>query len=215
MNARNCHLLILFAVILCSFQLSAQSKKFTGTHVTIMLANGYTASGTIISHTTGKSITIRQDVGGVATFNVDEILSIKRSEPGRGTLNRNQNNQYPPNYQPVVSRKEPALSFLLSFLIVGGGQLYNGQHEKGAIMFFGALFGGALALSTRDQSEGAADFGVILWSVSVIWSLIDAPTAASEINRKNGYAHLFQRGKMGLDLAYDNRALKTNFTFHF
>ncbi|CAJ37858.1 conserved hypothetical protein [Methanocella arvoryzae MRE50] len=35
---------------------------------------------------------------------------------------------------PVINRKEPILSLILSFLVPGLGQIYNGQVKKGLVL---------------------------------------------------------------------------------
>lgn len=57
--------------------------------------------------------------------------------------------------------KNPVLAAVLSALIVGVGQFYNGDVKKGAAMLIGAVI------------LGAATAGV-LWLALAIWSAIDA-----------------------------------------
>jgi TM2 domain-containing membrane protein YozV len=59
--------------------------------------------------------------------------------------------------------KSPGVALLLSFLIVGAGQLYNGQIAKGILMFFGAI---------------VLWFMLLGWIIH-IWSWIDAYSVAS------------------------------------
>jgi len=68
--------------------------------------------------------------------------------------------------QVVVSRKDPTIAALLSCLIVGLGQLYNGQAVKGILMFVACVFLWAVALG---------------WIVN-IWAIVDAYTSAKRIN---------------------------------
>jgi len=62
--------------------------------------------------------------------------------------------------------KSPALAAVLSLLIVGVGQFYNGDNKKGALMLLGAVFLGAAT-------------GGLLWLGLAIWSAIDAYQVAS------------------------------------
>jgi TM2 domain-containing membrane protein YozV len=57
--------------------------------------------------------------------------------------------------------KNPALAAVLSAVIPGVGQFYNGDMKKGAVMLIGAAL------------LGAATAGV-LWLAMAIWSAIDA-----------------------------------------
>jgi len=63
--------------------------------------------------------------------------------------------------------KKPMLSLILSLLIVGLGQFYNGDAKKGGLMLAGAVLGGILSAS-------------ILWWVMAIWSAYDAYQVASQ-----------------------------------
>ena len=69
-------------------------------------------------------------------------------------------------YTDTPQRKNPTLAAILSLLIVGLGQFYNGDIKKGALMLIGGIIlGGATA--------GA------LWLAIAIWSAIDAWQVAS------------------------------------
>jgi TM2 domain-containing membrane protein YozV len=61
--------------------------------------------------------------------------------------------------------KSPFLACVLSLVIVGLGQFYNGDIKKGAFMLIGAIIGGALSFS-------------FLWWIMAIWSAIDAYNVA-------------------------------------
>jgi TM2 domain-containing membrane protein YozV len=70
-----------------------------------------------------------------------------------------------PNKQ-FATGKNPAVATIMSLIIVGLGQLYNGDVKKGAIMFVCALVAGIITL-------GIAWFGI------AIWSAIDAYNVAA------------------------------------
>jgi len=57
--------------------------------------------------------------------------------------------------------KNPVVATILSLLIVGLGQFYNGDAKKGAAMLVGAIVGGGL-------SAGA------IWLLVAVWSAVDA-----------------------------------------
>jgi TM2 domain-containing membrane protein YozV len=65
-----------------------------------------------------------------------------------------------------VTGKNPVLATVLSVLIVGVGQFYNGDNKKGAIMLVIALVAAAPTLG----------FG---WLAVSIWSAIDAYRVAN------------------------------------
>jgi TM2 domain-containing membrane protein YozV len=57
--------------------------------------------------------------------------------------------------------KTPAVALILSLIIVGLGQFYNGDIKKGFLMLGGAIVGGLLSFT-------------LLWWVFSLWSAIDA-----------------------------------------
>jgi len=68
-----------------------------------------------------------------------------------------------------VSLKNPALASVLSLLIVGLGQVYNGELAKGALMFVLAILGAFFTF-------GIATIGIL------IWSMVDAYQSAQRFN---------------------------------
>ena len=66
----------------------------------------------------------------------------------------------------AATGKNPVLALVLSLVIVGVGQFYNGDIKKGALMLIGAILGIFI-------SGGVITFG--LW----VWSMIDAYLVAS------------------------------------
>ena len=62
--------------------------------------------------------------------------------------------------------KNPVLAAVLSAVIVGVGQFYNGDTKKGAVMLIGAVI------------LGAATAGVV-WLALAIWSAVDAYQVAN------------------------------------
>lgn len=63
--------------------------------------------------------------------------------------------------------KSPGVALLISFLICGGGQMYNGQVGKGIGMLLGFAF-----------TIWFFGLGLIFW----IWSLADAYSTAKRMN---------------------------------
>ena len=88
-----------------------------------------------------------------------------------------------------ASKKSPALAFLLSFLIPGAGQGYNGQWGKGAGLFIGELVSLGVTAAGAGDCVNGRDCGVAIAGfvgmVGFWWaSWIDAPISASAINRR-------------------------------
>jgi len=68
--------------------------------------------------------------------------------------------------RPRPTGKNPVVAAILSAVIVGVGQFYNGDMKKGAAMLIGAVL------------LGAATAGV-LWLALAIWSAYDAYQVAN------------------------------------
>ena len=99
--------------------------------------------------------------------------------------------------------KNPWIAFILSTVIPGGGQYYNQQFSKGSAMFLGAAAGIGLFYATRndnyrhkltgkyldpDENDSKGYLGLGLGLGFVVWSMIDAPVSAIEINKRNQQA---------------------------
>ena len=94
------------------------------------------------------------------------------------------------------SKKSPWLAFGLSLLYPGLGQLYNAEYGKALLMGGLGTVGLGLAMlaamSTDFDSESNPDYigvmlysGVAIYGEVYIWSMIDAPISASNINERN------------------------------
>ena len=66
----------------------------------------------------------------------------------------------------VQAKKDPVIAALLSCLIVGLGQIYNGQAVKGILMFVACVFLWAVLLG---------------WIVNIV-AIVDAYASAKKIN---------------------------------
>jgi hypothetical protein len=97
----------------------------------------------------------------------------------------------------VPGEKSPVLAWVLSFVLPGAGQGYNGQWGKAAAFFGGVVAGSTLvvvgAVSCVVNAAGGEDcggydavwnIGLVLMLGSWVWSQIDAPVSAIGINRR-------------------------------
>ena len=104
-------------------------------------------------------------------------------------------------------QKSPVVAFVLSSVLPGAGQAYNGEWGKGALQFGGTAFGVGLFLHAESElndfndwgawitAERTAILGIIGAFIGVgfkVWSMIDAPISANRINKQAQSAHLFQ-----------------------
>lgn len=69
--------------------------------------------------------------------------------------------------------KSAGLAALLSFLIVGVGQMYNGQIGKGILLLIGAIVSGLLFFVV---------IGFFTWFIIWLYSIFDAYNTANKIN---------------------------------
>jgi len=74
---------------------------------------------------------------------------------------------------PTVGEKSPGLAAVLSFFIVGLGQIYNGQIGKGIVLIICYVISWLLVLIL---------IGLILVPILWIYGIYDAYTTATKIN---------------------------------
>lgn len=77
--------------------------------------------------------------------------------------------------QVIQPPKNPALAAVLSFLITGLGQIYNGQIGKGILFLVVQIINGLLTLIF---------IGFFTGFIVFVWAIFDAYKSAEEINRK-------------------------------
>jgi len=155
----------------------------------VYLKNGSIIRGTIVEQVPGESLKIETKDGSIFVFTVDEIDRIAKEEIKGAILGKLK--------EPTGNRKSPATAGILSAILPGSGQFYNGEYAKGGIMF-GICFTGFIIYfsSVLDEpwfseddgelNEGAWIGGLICFGTS-IWSFIDAISSADRINRENGW----------------------------
>ena len=89
------------------------------------------------------------------------------------------------------SYKSPWVAFLLSYIIPGGGQIYNGEIIKGLVFTGTFVLGAAIALIPAIGATSGSDWptssyiGAGIAGIAYVWQLIDAPVSAGRINEEN------------------------------
>jgi hypothetical protein len=156
----------------------------------IYLKDGSVIHGTIVEQRPGVSVLIKTHEGNTLRYTMDVIDKMTKEATTIAV----------PGAQGIVgkSKKEPGTALLFSLLVPGGGQAYNGEWGKAALMFGGAVVGLDLLLSSvsddycgyyaDDCGTSKAGIGAILYVGSILWSAIDAPISASHLNRENGFS---------------------------
>lgn len=156
----------------------AQTKKKDDI---LYLKDGRVIRGTIVEQSpNAESLVIRLYDGTYVRFTRAEIARITQGAPLR------QVNRY-------GRAKDPALAWFLSFLVAGGGQIYNGDIEKavGAIVLNGIA---AVLYFSPDPAECALrsecsqqrTIGLLLGVGTWLTAQIDAPLSARAINNRIG-----------------------------
>lgn len=184
----------------------------------VYLKNGSVIRGVIVENILNVSVKVQTEDGNIFVFTYDEIEKL-----GREQAFSYKNTQ-------ALGRKSGAAAWGLSFLLPGLGQFYNGDTTKGFVMS-GLYISGIIVAETLgydtytstyyDDYYDEWSYGYeyeetnTLYAVGLgvavctwIWSMIDAPTTASRINKEidngNKYGHLleFDSGEtvVGLDL---------------
>jgi len=114
----------------------------------------------------------------VLTKHFNEFLNYKLSEHSK------------PSY------KSPWVAFLLSYIIPGCGQIYNGEIIKGLAFTGTFVLGAAIALIPAIGAASGSDWpassyiGVGFAGIVYVWQLIDAPISANRINEENNLSLL-------------------------
>jgi len=160
----------------------------------VYLKNGSIIRGMIVEQIPNEQLKIQTSDGSVFVFTFDEIERIAKEEAYRQAK------------EPSGGEKNTAVAFILSFLIPGGGQFYNGQNGKGAAMLLLYLVGAGTFFANYPQetadcygyycdtetsgNETLAYAGLAAASAVWLWSVIDAPVIASRMNRERGYSLL-------------------------
>ncbi len=167
----------------------------------VYLKNGSIIRGMILEQIPGESLKIETRDGSVFVFPMDEISRIVKEKAKIDTSAE--------AAKPEFDKRDPALAFALSFFFPGGGQFYNGENSKGAIMLGVAATGILLFIVFFDEgktfiwAEEEEDFtdnqtlsltGLFMAVGAMIWSWIDAPISASRINKEHGLAIASDKG---------------------
>lgn len=103
-------------------------------------------------------------------------------------------------HQDPFAKKNPVLASVLSVCMVGGGQFYNDQYKKGAMFYTAGLIGSGMFLFSamddynhgydQDADNGQGLVGLVIWTVAITTSSIEAYYAAQKINARIARAEL-------------------------
>jgi hypothetical protein len=247
-------LIILFSIIFSSVMMGQSSSDDI-----IYLKNGSMIRGTIFEQVPDSYVKIKTLEGKVQKYKFSEISKLSKADASEPEVKAKQiekpaepiraekskpvveERSKPVKNTENIERKSPTTAFLFSFILPGGGQYYNGEYGKGAIMTGAAVAGVVLILAAGYEEEFVANdyywasygywetkatpwlsVGIGLCAVASVWSMIDAPLSAKKINERNGLSynkHMLQYGTekylVGCDLIPTPTGMRLSTTIHF
>lgn len=180
--------LVLVAAALTAPRAGAQSTPSQQVEDVVYLKDGSVVRGTIVEQRPGKSILIRTRDGNQFRYRIELIDRMTKEAPliASATANRS-------------GRKSAGTAGVLSALVVGAGQAYNGEWGKGLSFLGGAIVFGNAMTSAANSDEcvyenecGSAGTYAILYIGTAIWSIVDAVKSANRINRESGQTALIR-----------------------
>jgi hypothetical protein len=202
----------------------------------VYLKNGSIIRGLIIEQIPNVSLKIQTKDNSVFVYNMEDVEKMTK-EPVQENPAEEQNEYY-------GSEKDPAVAVLLSALIPGVGQYYNGDVTKGVIMNVLYFGGWALYFAAGYSEEWEEDeyywasygyyyeeetawlyVGLGMVTATWIWSMIDAGISASDYNEslrkgKQSYGHMYEdylndNVVIGIDLTPTTQGFAGGVTLHF
>ena len=157
----------------------------------VYLKNGSVVRGIIVEQIPNETLKIRTQGGSEFVFKMSEVLKITKELPVVEPPSPGPNQLPPSSY---IRQKDPALAFLLSFLISGGGQFYTEKYGEGAahlivqIVSFGLILGAVEDNDAWGQDYDGDDsigvVGVLVLLTNWIYSMATAPGQARAFNER-------------------------------
>ena len=123
------------------------------------------------------------------------------------------------NQMTYAPQKDTGFATVLSLVLPGAGQAYNGEWGKGAIQLGGAMFGVWMLADALFEDDTRVSAGFFIHLGFRVWSVIDAPLSANRINKRAQSAHLFQMDAgpfvVGADPVFRRTGAGGALTIHF
>ncbi|MCF8234362.1 MAG: hypothetical protein K9J33_06055 [Bacteroidales bacterium] len=184
--------IVVFLMLILSINSLAQDIMVDA----VYLKSGAVYKGIITEQMEGQKLWLQTLDGRTLEIDYSVISRIER-EPAVG-IDYSSGNRY------SKKEKDPGLAFLYSFLLPGGGQFYNGQNLKGALMLTGYLGGAVTAIALASSGYvPPEEIYIPMGGVFIIWlySVIDAPVNANKINDKALTFNLLKSKNYSLEVA--------------
>ena len=187
--------LMFFVVLVLGLFIEAEAQVV---EEVVYLKNGSVIRGIIVEQIPNETLRIRTRGGSEFVFQMSEVLKITKELPV--VEPPSQQDQPPPG--GYIRQKDPAIAFLLSFLISGGGQFYTENYGEGAahlivqIVSFGLIVG---ALEDNDAwgrdydgDDSIGAVGVLVLLANWIYSMGTAPGQARAFNERQQAVSLME-----------------------
>ena len=187
--------LMIFVVLVLGLFIEAEAQVV---EEVVYLKNGSVIRGIIVEQIPNETLRIRTRGGSEFVFQMSEVLKITKELPV--VEPPSQQDQSPPG--GYIRQKDPAIAFLLSFLISGGGQFYTENYGEGAahlivqIVSFGLIVG-----AVEDNDAWGRDYdgddsigvvGVLVLLTNWIYSMATAPGQARAFNERQQAVSLIE-----------------------
>lgn len=171
------------AVCLLVFAVGVSAQQFQ--EDVVYLKDGSVIRGVIVYQVSDEPLKIRIQGGSVLVIDRADVLNIVKEVPMQSPM-------------VLKPEKDPAVAFMLSFLIIGTGQIYT--EEYGQAFLHWLIAGACISLvytgledNVRvlgvdfdpDDDDDAIIGGLLLGLTNWGISMISAPIAAQEMNKKN------------------------------
>jgi len=176
----------------------------------VSLKNGIKIYGIIVEQYPNRYIKIQTRNGSILLYQISEISKISKK-------------QQQPVQKLIKNEKSPGIAFVLSLVLPGLGQYYNGEIGKGITHNVIAIGSAWLSIYQVVQYNYVTTLywvGVGVGFINYLWSLVDAPISADNINKRRNqrYGHLFEynfkNNTIGLDII-NNNGFSAKLSYHF
>lgn len=160
----------------------------------VYLKNGSVIHGTVVETIPDSIVKVQTTDGSVFVWRMNDVEKISKE------ILPSEEEPSPPTNPVKMKRrhKNPYVAGVLSFLLPGAGQYYNGEISKGLAMTAVRIIGVAMMLNgtaTNTTYYGGYYYqetvatpgywvGLAINVGSFIWSVIDAPVSSGRINRE-------------------------------
>lgn len=188
----------LFLLLFC-----AMSTMFAAAQANLQdvvyLKNGSVVRGTIIEQVPGVSLKLQTNDGNIFVYKIEDVEKMTKEQSRAAARQQVSTYAYSNGVGSInstaMSERSPFVAGLLSWILPGAGQFYNGQSSKGwgdLGLHIGsyAIMGIGSTLLVEGEEEAGSIFlvaGSVTLFVNGICSIVDAAKSAKRINVEKGF----------------------------